>query len=1030
MGVGLGGGDRLVYSVDEHGNRIPDFSYCGYAAGEEPIPQVPVVLVVSPQQGDNTAYLQAALDHVAARAPDARGQRGAILLLRGRYEVAGQLRMSTSGVVIRGQGMDEQGTVLVGTGTDRRPLIYVQGRNDRVLTTNVAWTIVDAYVPVGAVCATLRSTEGLCAGQRIWIVRPSSQLWIERLGMQELGGGVGARWKPGSRDIGWERTLVSVDGSRVSWDVPLTTALEAELGVSWLAVVDWPGRIRQVGVENLRLESAHDVSRPMDEDHAWHGIVMEAVEDAWVRRVTFRHFCGGAVLLTETTRRVTVQECVALDPISELGGHRRETFFTAGQQTLFLQCYSKAGRHDFAVGHCAAGPNAFVQCEAVEAVGDSGPLESWASGVLYDQVVVDGGGLGFALLSGNHRGVGWTAANSVLWNCAASVIRCWSPPGARNWAYGCWGAFEGNGEWRQSNEFVRPDSLWLAQTRERVGTSAVARIRWRPMPRAEATNPTLEQAREWSQISHQPASSLRDWIVKVAVDDPLECQPGTAPHWQLSTASSFEASPPSVVAAPLRIVNGWLAVGDHLLIGGVLKTAWWRGSRLPAEAPQFGPALTRFMPGRIGPGWTDRLEELVELLQRGHYAVFEHHPGLWYDRRRDDHQMTRRADGDVVAPFFEQPFARSGQGRAWDGLSQYDLTRFNPWYWDRLRSFAKLCEGRGRVLLHQHYFQHNVLEAGAHWVDFPWRSANNLNDTGFPEPPLFVGGKRIFMAEQFYDPTHPVRGPLHQRYIRQCLESLRGCSNVLHSVAAEFTGPEAFVRFWLKVIQAWSEENHIKPWVLLSAPKDIQDSILADPDLSRWIDGIDFRYWWRTSMGEFAPSGGSQLAPRQFERNWRGGRPTEEDLAEMAAEYRQRFPEKAVICDFDVAGWAWLCAGGSLPRLPATTTCELLRAVLRMRPSARSYGIGARVLEEPGRQYLVWVKDRARLVVGASGQHWEIRSLDLQTGQIMHVRKAQGGLAEEFVGPGVWWYVLRSPVAGMTDAANARTEVDTYESSK
>jgi hypothetical protein len=68
------------------------------------------------------------------------------------------------------------------------------------------------------------------------------------------------------------------------------------------------------------------------------------------------------------------------------------------------------------------------------------------------------------------------------------------------------------------------------------------------------------------------------------------------------------------------------------------------------------------------------------------------------------------------------------------------------------------------------YFQHNILEAGAHWVDCPWRPANNLNATDFPEPPPFrdsdgrepptyEAGKRIFMAEQFYDVTHPCAAP-------------------------------------------------------------------------------------------------------------------------------------------------------------------------------------------------------------------------------------------------------------------------------
>ena len=76
-------------------------------------------------------------------------------------------------------------------------------------------------------------------------------------------------------------------------------------------------------------------------------------------------------------------------------------------------------------------------------------------------------------------------------------------------------------------------------------------------------------------------------------------------------------------------------------------------------------------------------------------ASYDHHYGLWYDRRRDDHLMVRRADGEVAPPYFEQPFARTGVGTAWDGLSKYDLTQFNTWYWRRLNEFAQLCDEQG-----------------------------------------------------------------------------------------------------------------------------------------------------------------------------------------------------------------------------------------------------------------------------------------------------------------------------------------------
>ena len=134
-------------------------------------------------------------------------------------------------------------------------------------------------------------------------------------------------------------------------------------------------------------------SNPKDENHSWFAITMENAADAWVRRVTFEHFAGSAVAIYESCKCVTVEDCHSLAPVSEDGGWRRNTFFTMGQQTLFLRCFAEHGRHDFSVGNCAAGPNAFVQCESILPAADSGAIESWASGTLFDNVRIDGGGL-------------------------------------------------------------------------------------------------------------------------------------------------------------------------------------------------------------------------------------------------------------------------------------------------------------------------------------------------------------------------------------------------------------------------------------------------------------------------------------------------------------------------------------------------------------------------------------------------------------------------------------------------------------
>jgi hypothetical protein len=1000
----------LRYDQDEQGNRAPDFSTCGYAASEKAIPQAPVRVVVAPTAGDETELIQRAIDRVAGLAPDTHGLRGAVLLLKGRHEILGGLQITNSGVVLRGQGVGDGGTVLLAAGPDRRTVIRVVGRDDRQVTTHSGWRITDACVPVGATRFQVQEAGALQVGDAIRIVRPSTQEWIVQLGATEFGGGEGARWRPGSRDIAWNRTVKEIQGDHVTVDAPLTTALDQNFGGGSIETFSWPGRISNVGIENLTLESAFDAENPKDENHSWCAITMENVVDCWVRQITFRHFAGSAVALYETCQRVTVEDCLSLEPVSEIGGYRRNTFFTMGQQTLFIRCYAEQGCHDFSVGHCAAGPNAFVQCEASEALNDSGGIESWSSGTLFDCVRIDGNAITLGYRPGNNAAIGWAAANSVLWNCSASVIRCWNPPGAQNWSFGSWASFEGDGVWRSSNDFLSPASLFAAQLSDRLGEAAAARLQLMPRPHEESSNPPLDKAQELAAASHQPPPQLRDYIASASTRNPIPQGPGDAKQLDEDLPPS-SGNPHS--RHQLRLTNGWLTADGSLLVGGTASVTWWRGSIRPEEAASFGPGVTRFVPGRIGPGLTDDLNEVADRMEERGQVALDHNYGLWYDRRRDDHERVRRINGDVLPPFYEQPFAGSGRGAAWLGLSKYDLTRFNPWYWNRLQAFANICEERGLVLFHQNYFQHNILEAGAHWADSPWRAANNINNTGFPEPPPYAGDKRIFQAELFYDVTQPVRRKLHEGYIRQCLNNFTNNANVIQFTSAEFTGPLHFVEFWLDTIAQWEAETGNHPLVALSCTKDVQDAILADARRSAVVEVIDFRYWWRTDKGEFAPPGGKNLAPRQFERRWGGGRPTDENLASMAEEYRARFPGKSVVCDFNNRGWAFLCAGGSLPNLPRSTDADLLQAIPRMQPWAAATGTSRWVLRENGKQFLLYVGTRGPAEVDLTHEQGDfvVRSVDTGTGKV-HVQpeRLAGGTRMKLgkylnSGPTVLWLV-------------------------
>jgi hypothetical protein len=110
---------KLIYVPDEQGNTIIDSSHAGYGSGGVAIPTVPVRETVWPVVGDNTENIQAAIDKVSLRASDSSGFRGAVLIKAGYYHMATPVRIQTSGVVLRGEGMSDAGTILIGTGTGR-----------------------------------------------------------------------------------------------------------------------------------------------------------------------------------------------------------------------------------------------------------------------------------------------------------------------------------------------------------------------------------------------------------------------------------------------------------------------------------------------------------------------------------------------------------------------------------------------------------------------------------------------------------------------------------------------------------------------------------------------------------------------------------------------------------------------------------------------------------------------------------------------------------------------------------------------
>lgn len=937
----------LEYTFDERGNRVLDFSYCGYAKSEKPIPDFDFVNIrtkkdrIQSNQGlklnmqairvpisnsiDYTAQIQSAIDRIESLALDANGFRGAVLLDEGQYTISSSLFIRKSGVVLRGSGKSK--TSLHKVGVDRFPFVRIEGDGNMIFQDSSS--VENQYLPVNSRNLKIPAHH-FKVGDELLIERPSTKEWIARLACADFGGGLGYwGWKEGDADLDWTRTVVAVSPDVVTFDAPLTMAIDQSEGKLLVMSFKWWGRVQNCGVENLTLVSSYDSTNKKDEDHAWTGISIDNARDCWVRQVDFKHLAGSAVVLQPSSSRITVEDCVSYNPVSEIGGMRRQTFMTFGQLNLFQRCYSEEGLHDFVAGYGAPGPNAFVQCESHNSFGYSGSVDLWAPGLLFDIVNIDGNALSFKNLGIQRQGAGWNTANSMLWQCTASEIECFTPDTDNpNRAYGCWGMLSGNGEWADANNHIYPRSLYYAQLSDRLVGDHSKLSRLLVIDTDATSSPTVEQAQELTAAAKLPKLTLKLWINQ---------SPSLNSDFnRILSYVPIVNNQNRKITPKVQIESGILVQDGKLLVGSKKEAAWWNGKLRPRNIQSASAHITRFVPDRFGKGLTDNVDSVTSEFKASGVLMFDHHYSLWYDRRRDDHERIRRKDGDVWGPFYEQAFARSGSDdTAWDGLSLYDLKKPNKWYWSRLRQFAANAERKGVLLNEQHFFQHNILEAGAHYVDSPWRTINNVNDMGLPEPVNFAGDKRIFYAEMFYDLSHPARKEAFRNYIRTCLDSLSDYSNVIHSISDEYTGPLHFVEFWLDVIDEWQKEKSKNVVVSLAVTKDVQDSILMDPKRSGLVDIIDIRYWHPRNDGTvYAPQGGLNMAPRQFARKMKVGKTEFKDVYQSVIDYRMRFPEKAVCYyaqSYPQLAWAVAMAGGSCAQLPVKDI-SFLTAMAKAKP--------------------------------------------------------------------------------------------------
>ena len=472
--ISIGPDGKLIYRpFSSKGDKLMDWSYCGYKNSSVPLPVAPVVITIEPpsdkavkagamayaQGKDSRAAIQAAIDRVAGMQPDADGIRGAVLLKRGTHFIDGSI-LIRSGVVLRGEGDDEDGTVLVMTSKKGGDTAIQLGDPDAKIEMSGearAVRVSNTYLPSGSLTVEVEDASPFKVGDFIHVRKTTNQAWIDTLGMGERlrhirGGREGQNkrpWVPEAYRPAHLRRITAIEGKTITLDGVLPESIEEQHGggIVYLVKVDALGT--HSGIESLRIVSNYDTSVRDSGKDANFGNFQTAINvagtyDSWVRDCSVLHVSFAAVNTSENSRQITVRDVQCLAPVGpKRGGFRYAFNIAGGTLHLFYKCHSEDGRHDFALGSRETGPFAFVECTAIRGQ-QSEPHHRWSTGALYDNVITKDGTLAAINRGDSGTGHGWAAANVMFWNCDARSIVVMDPEtdGENNFAIGYRGTYD------------------------------------------------------------------------------------------------------------------------------------------------------------------------------------------------------------------------------------------------------------------------------------------------------------------------------------------------------------------------------------------------------------------------------------------------------------------------------------------------------------------------------------------------------------------------------------------------------------
>ncbi len=140
-----------------------------------------------------------------------------------------------------------------------------------------------------------------------------------------------------------------------------------------------------------------------------------------------------------------------------------------------------------------------------------------------------------------------------------------------------------------------------------------------------------------------------------------------------------------------------------------------------------------------------------------------------------DTTANRQEKKHTVAPL---PYARTGPGQALDGKPKFDLTKFNPEYFERLKTRVASAREHGIYISVMLFEGWGLQFAKGAWEGHPFNPKNNINGI---DGDTDGDGKGVEVHQLGNEAVTAIQ----ETYVRKVIETVNGFDNVLYEISNE-----------------------------------------------------------------------------------------------------------------------------------------------------------------------------------------------------------------------------------------------------